>query len=203
MDAVQRFEEFRAKFLKTDLWRAMVNEREGTAWHREANVGVHTDMLLDWYRDNLMQHRSDTQRMWTMVACLFHDVAKPMSRIVKPGPDGQPKNGYHGHEPKSGRVWAVYAVENHADVSEILRFDMSDVEFVKHMIDHHVPFEMKKPGKRIALKRSFYDRNGDHGHRAWLDLLLSDQHGRHSDDKAAKLKKVDEWMAEWDQVPLS
>jgi hypothetical protein len=200
MDAAQRFEEYRAKFLTTDLWRAMVNECEGTGWHREANVGVHTDMLLDWYRTNLMQHRSDAQRIYTMVACLFHDVAKPPSRIVKIGEDGQPKNGYHGHEPRSARMWVQYAVENAADTEQILQFDIYDVRNVAYMIEHHVPFAMKKVAKRTALKKGFYERMGEPGHRAWLDLLLSDQHGRLSDDKENKLKIVDEWMTEWEKV---
>lgn len=202
MDALQRFEEFRAKFLQTDLWRAMVNEVEGTEWHREANVGVHTDMLISWYKENLMKHRSQTQAMWTLVACLFHDVAKPTSRVVKMV-DGKEKRGYHGHEPRSARMWSVYAVENHADVTEILRFDLSDVDFVARMIEHHLPFSMKKVQKRINLKRVFYDRNGEPGHRAWLDFLLADQNGRISDKKAENMASTEQWMKEWEEVPLA
>jgi hypothetical protein len=68
------------------------------------------------------------------------------------------------------------------------------------MLEHHVPFGLKDKRKRQDLKQAFFTRMGEAGHRAWIDLLLSDQHGRISDGQAEKLAAVDVWMKEWEQV---
>jgi hypothetical protein len=180
---------------------AMVNEVEGSQWHREANVGVHTNMLLSWYKENLYANRNEKQRLLTMVSCLFHDVAKPPSRQEKWSETRGKYRSYAGHEPLSARMWINYAMENAEDVRDILCFDVVDIANVAFMIEHHLPFDMKKPGKRQALKMAMYRRMGEFGHRAWLDFLLSDQHGRISDDASAKLERVDTWMREWMEVP--
>jgi hypothetical protein len=200
MSAKERFEYFfKEKFAKTDMWRAMQNERENSPWHREANVAVHTEMLLRWYNENLCSNRSEWQQMITRVACLMHDIGKPPSRIVKESEERGVYNAYHGHELVSARMWTNYAVNN-VDVRDILAFNKEDIAFVALMLEHHVPFALANTRKRHALKMAFYGRKGDEGHRAWLDLLLSDQHGRISDGQAEKLKAVDDWMRGWEQV---
>lgn len=198
MTAIERFEKFYALFRQTDIWKAMAMEREGTSWHREANVGKHTDMLLEWYRSNLFYHRNDYQRILTLTACLMHDIGKPPSKIKKER-NGEIVNAYHGHELVSARMWVDYASST-PEVKSLLMLSDDDISFIALMIEHHVPFAMTKANKRKALKDSFMTRRGAQGHRAWLDLLLSDQHGRISDDQAEKLKKVDEWMKEWEKV---
>lgn len=198
MTAIERFDRFYANFRQTEMWKAMVLEREGTSWHREANVGKHTDMLLEWYRSNLLDHRNEYQRILTLTACLMHDVGKPPSRIKKER-NGEIVNAYHGHELISSRMWVNYASST-PEVKSLLMLSDDDISFIALMIEHHVPFAIAKANKRKALKDSFMTRRGEQGHRAWLDLLLSDQHGRISDDQVEKLKKVDEWMTEWEKV---
>lgn len=198
--AVDAFTAFHAAFKKTDMWRAMVNTRENSPWHREENVGVHTQMLLDWYMQNLAANRSETQRMLTLVACLFHDVGKPPAQVVKFREDRGEYRAYHGHEQLSARMWVDYAMTHEQEVQYDLRFTLDDVANVALMLERHVPFDMKDEKKRKALKDTFMTRMGRAGHQAWLDLLLSDQHGRVSDDQAAKLERVDVWMKEWEKV---
>lgn len=198
MSAFERFEKFYAHFRKTELWKAMAMEKEGTAWHREANVGKHTDMLLEWYKTNLASQRNEYQRILTMTACLMHDVGKPPSKIRKER-NGEIVNAYHGHELVSARIWTNYAVTE-PKVKDLLMLSSDDISFIALMIEHHVPFAIEKAAKRKALKASFMERRGEQGHRAWLDLLLSDQHGRISDDQATKLKAVDQWMHGWTLV---
>ena len=199
-EAFARFSEFFGDFKQTDLWRAMVNTRENSPWHREANVSVHTQMLLDWYRENLFANRSETQRMLTMVGCLFHDTGKPMAQVVKHSPERGEYRAYHGHEQFSARLWVDFAMQNRAMVEGTLKFQINDIANVAMMLEHHVPFSMKDKMKRKALKESFMWRMGEAGHRAWLDMLLSDQHGRISDGQAEKLATVDAWMTEWEKV---
>jgi len=199
-EAMRRFETFAANFKQTALWEAMVNTVENSPWHREANVGVHTEMLDRWYMENLANKRSDRQQMLTRVGCLFHDVGKAPSEIQKYSEARGNYRAYHGHEQISARIWVDYALQNMDQVKELLKFDLQDVANIAMMIEYHVPFDLKNKDKRRALKTAIVQRMGESGHRAWLDMLLSDQHGRISDDQAEKLAKVDEWMKEWELV---
>lgn len=199
-EAFARFSEFFGDFRLTNQWKAMVNTRENSPWHREANVGVHTQMLLNWYKENLFSNRNEKQRMLTLVACLFHDVGKPPSEIVKHSEERGEYRAYHGHEQVSARMWVDYAVTSKDTVAGVLGFSMNDVSNVALMLEHHVPFALKDRAKRKALKAAFFQRMGEAGHRAWLDVLLSDQHGRTSDGQAEKLAAVDVWMTEWEKV---
>lgn len=199
-EATDRFDEFFTNFKKTDLWKAMVATVENSPWHREANVSVHTQMLIRWYMENLATHRSDRQKILTLVACLFHDVGKPPSQIIKHSEERGEYRAYHGHEQISARIWVDYAVRNFDQVHELLRLDMQDVANIAMMIEYHVPFGLKNAEKRRSLKKAFTQRMGEAGHRAWLDLLLSDQHGRISDDQAEKLAAVEQWMHGWGLV---
>lgn len=197
---ISRFSDFFTEFRKTDIWKAMANTREGSPWHRENSVAVHTQMLLDWYKDNFFNSRNDQQRMLSMVASVFHDVGKPSAQIKKHSEERGDYNAYHGHEQVSARMWVDYAMSNLEMVKETLRFDLSDISNIALMLEHHVPFALKDKKKRSALKGAFLTRMGEAGHRAYLDFLLADQHGRISDDQVTKLAAVDEWIKEWEKV---
>lgn len=200
MEQLERFTAFKAVFMQTPLWQAMKNTREDSPWHREENVAVHTEMLLSWYKDNLFNSRSDRQRMLTMVGCLMHDIGKPPAQIIKHSEERGEYRAYHGHEQLSARMWVDYATKNKEVVEGTLKFTMFDVSNVALMLEHHVPFGLKDKVKRKNLKDAFMTRMGPHGHRAYLDLLMADQHGRVSDDQSSKLAAVDAWMVEWDKV---
>ena len=66
------------------LYVAMENTVEDSPWHRERNVGVHTDMVVSEY---IARNQSD----WDIAilcgafACAFHDVGKPdaMEEVFK------------------------------------------------------------------------------------------------------------------------
>ena len=199
-EAQKSFDYFFKNFRADPLWIAMVNTREDSPWHREANVGVHTEMLIDWYNSNLASARSEKQQMTTLVACLFHDVGKPPAEIKKFSEERGHYRAYHGHEQVSARIWVDYALRNFDMVSEVLKFDVDDIANIALMLEHHVPFGLKDSNKRTALKSTFMARMGESGHRAYLDLLLSDQHGRISDGQAEKLAAVDVWMKNWEKV---
>lgn len=199
-EAMKRFDQFFAQFKTTALWKNMELTVENSPWHREANVAVHTQMLVDWYMENLATHRNDRQRTLTLVSSLFHDVGKPPSEIQKHSEERGHYRAYHGHEQISARVWVDYATQNMAMIKELLHFDLQDVANVAMMIEYHVPFDLKNKDKRKALKLAMVNRLGESGHRAWLDMLLSDQHGRISDGQAEKLEKVDLWMKEWELI---
>lgn len=196
---INRFNVFFDAFVKTDLWIAMLNTREDSPWHREANVAEHTRMLIRFYMDNFANKRSERQQMLTLVACLFHDVGKPPSQIIKFSEERGEYRAYHGHEQVSARMWVDFALSN-PDVRDLLHLTADDVSNIAFMIEHHVPFATKDPKKRKALKDTLINRVNEGGHRAWLDFLLCDQHGRISDNQEEKLAAVAAWMDEWETV---
>lgn len=197
--ALSAFDAFFEQFRQTQMWRKMLLTREDSPWHREANVAEHTRMLISWYMNNLVGKRNDTQRVLTLVGCLFHDVGKPVVEIKKWSPERGDYRAYHGHEQVSARMWVDYAL-THPEQMTALRLSMNDVSNISFMLEHHVPFGLKDHVKRKALKESIMRRMGEAGHRAWLDMLLCDQHGRISDGQAEKLAAVDAWMKEWEQI---
>lgn len=199
-NAIERFRAFFERFRSSNLWVDMVNTREDSPWHREENVGVHTRMLLDWYTTNLAWKRNEDQQILTLVSCLFHDVGKPPAQIVKYSEDRGEYRAYHGHELISSCLWINYALENSEMVHETLRLDTSDISNIAFFIEHHVPFSMKDTKKLKVLKNSILRRTGSPGLQAWQDFLMSDQHGRISDNQTEKLTAVDDWFDMWEKI---
>jgi hypothetical protein len=135
-----------------------------------------------------------------MVCCTMHDIGKPPAQVVKHSEERGEYRAYHGHEQLSARLWVDYAMSNFDMIHETLRFDLDDISNVAFFVEHHVPFAMKDKRKRKILKDSIMIRTGEAGHRAWLDFLLSDQHGRISDGQVEKLAAVEVWMKDWETV---
>ena len=185
---------FFAGFLRSPEWQAMERTVENSPWHREANVAVHTQMLITHYLTNIARHRDPRQRTLTLVACLFHDVGKPPAEIVKFSEERGEYRAYHGHEQLSARMWVNYALAHRLTTMEALDLSVEDVSHIAFMIEHHVPFALKDERKRRALKLSMINRGV---HQEWLDLLESDQNGRTSDGQDAKLAAVAAWLEEW------
>jgi len=200
MNTIEKFNEFFLDFKQTNLWYAMANTHENSPWHREESVAVHTQMLIDYYTANFFDHRTDKQRLLSMVSCLMHDVGKPMAEVKKFSEERGEYRAYHGHELMSARIWTDYALSKLQHGGKVLDFSLMDVANVALMIEHHVPFALKDKKKRKNLKDAFFHRIGKDGHQAWLDLLNSDQHGRISDDQEKKLDDVAVWMQEWELV---
>lgn len=198
----QQFEAFYKHFRQSQMWRDMVNTRENSPWHREENVGRHTEMLIEWYNSNLSDSRSDSMRNLTLVACLFHDVGKPPAQQVKFSEDKGEYRSYAGHEAYSARMWVDYAMRNYEFITTTFRFTMNDIMNVAMMIEYHLPFGLKDKIKRKNLKQAFIYRMGERGHQAWLDFIMSDQHGRIPDDPVPKLQEVDRWMKEWKEMEI-
>lgn len=194
-----KFDEFYGRFKSHPLWLAMERTVENSPWHREANVSVHTNMLLDWYKNYYLNIRTERQQLLSQISCLFHDVGKPPAEIVKHSEERGTYRAYHGHEQLSARLWVDYAYSNPAEI-EFLGLTPPIVSGIALMIEYHVPFALKDTMKRGALKTALITSLGEDGHQAWLDFLLCDQNGRISDDQPTKLAAVDVWMNEWKNV---
>lgn len=194
------FEVFLIGFKLGVLWYDMEHTVEGSPWHKEANVGVHSTMLIEHYYNNFFEHRTEKQRMLSLVASAAHDLGKPRSMIMKFSEERGHYKAFHGHEKVSANLWIDYAYSNPEIVKDLLELSFRDVHNIAFMVEYHLPFDLKNKQKREALKTSLFKRFGEEGHQAWLDFILCDQNGRISEDKETKLAKVDIWMKEWESV---
>lgn len=196
---LQSFARFYDAFRNTQKWAAMQSTREDSVWHREDNVAVHTQMLINWYLEHFASQRDDKQRVLSLVACLFHDVGKPLAQVTKFSKERGEYRAYHGHEQLSARMWVDYALSNFEQI-EALQLTLHDVSNIALMLEYHVPFAITNPNKKRDLKTALVTRLGESGHRAWLDFLLCDQNGRISDNKDVNLAAVDMWLDNWSTI---
>lgn len=166
----------------------MVNTTELTPWHREHNVGVHTNMVV-------AQYLSIAPDDWTLntlcgaYACAFHDVGKPAAKEMKFSEARGHYPAFKGHEQISARLWEDYAVQHRADLQ--IPFEM--IFTVGWMIEHHLPYEIKKPDKRLALALTATVVGLD----TFTNVLFADAFGRISDDMDTKTSRVHDWVAEF------
>lgn len=198
--AITSFDKFFNIFKSQQLWIDMVNTCENSPWHREDNVGVHTQMLIDHYKKNYANIRSEKQNILSLVACLMHDIGKPPAEVTKTSEARGEYRSYAGHEQLSARLWVDYALSNIELIKDLLKFNITDIANIAMMLEYHVPFGIKHPRKLSNMRDSIKNRMGDEGHRAWIDFIMCDQNGRISDDQETKLAAVHEWFKKWETL---
>lgn len=175
-------------FTNTPLWYDMTNTREDSPWHREANVAEHTRMVLRWYDENLAKDRSDVHNLAVRLAILFHDVGKPSARTPRTNEDGSVRFIYAGHEAISSRLFEDYM--HSSSWPSAIRTVIPSVSW---LIMNHLPYGLG-PEKFEALVLDAMSRGGMVLVRMLADLLLSDTHGRISDDHPSKIAKVNTYI---------
>lgn len=186
------------EFHLTDLYQTMVGTVEGSPYHREANVGIHTDMVVAQYLgrcDSIW----DTPTLLGAFACAFHDVGKPAA-CQKNGIKFKPERGnylsFGGHELFSSRMWEDFAVREWVRL-EAFGLQVEDIYRVGWMIEHHLPWGVKKAEKRKALAQTLHETGLK---LPFIDFLLADTWGRISDDGPEKKAKVNLWVVEFLQL---
>jgi predicted kinase len=189
------FDQIQQLLKASSMWTAMLNVKEDSQWHREDNVAEHTRMVLAWYDENLAASRDAYSRFLTKTALLFHDVGKPMARepVEK---DGVTYFRYPMHEQYSARLFENFVVENDLLGNVI---DVADFRRIKWLIENHLPYGITNSKNLNALKFDLNAQNPANAaegmlQRVFFDILLSDAHGRISDDHAQKLSKVNVWI---------
>jgi predicted kinase len=179
------------------LYAAMWETVEGSPWHREANVGVHTDMVVSQY---LMLSNSEGPGMLDSecfnvrgaLGCAFHDVGKPPAMQIKFKEDRGEYKAFHGHELISARMWENWAVGNWSFLQREFGFEPIDIYTVGWMIEHHVPWATKKDEKLDAFAATAYTTLGHSC--AWTDMLMADQRGRISDSSHQRFEEAQIWI---------
>lgn len=174
------------------LFKAMEQTVEDSPWHREANVLIHTEMVLEEYitMTNSLRQGSDwLYEDWLGgVSCIFHDVGKPSSRTPKYSEKRGNYFAYHGHEQVSARLFEDWAVTTNAMSPE-------DIFMVEWMIFHHMPWTITDPYKLATFKATCLEMGGDEMLSVYLRALLADQFGRLSDDKETNSAASRAWVS--------
>lgn len=191
------------KVQATDEWAVMNKTVENSPYHREANVAVHTMMTLGMYEEHFASKRTERQRMLTRVALLFHDFGKPDAEETLTNDDGSTRRRYAGHELISANSFVDF-VQSHEDIRQAL-YDADindyDIRAIRFMIEHHLPYSLKKQNKVESLKFNLAELLGD-DLVCFYDMLESDCRGRISDDHPTKIAAVEDWIASFKQVPI-
>lgn len=178
------------EFRYSELYQKMAEVTEGSPWHREDNVALHTDMVVESYLNT-------TPRDWTMfelrgaLACAFHDVGKPDKMEIKESLERGTYRSFSGHELVSARLWEDYAVANWDRLTQLFGLESYDVYVIGFAVEQHLPFGLKDKYKVENLALSI--KNGI-GMATFENVIFSDQTGRISDDHAEKLANVGKWM---------
>lgn len=177
------FEEFQ----QSDLYAAMAATVEDSPWHRERNVGVHTDMVVAQY----LARNTDFD-VRGAIGCAFHDVGKPPAEIIKFREDRGQYRAYHGHELVSARMWEDWAVQNWPFLRDTFELEPRDIYTIGWMIEHHVPWATKKDAKLDAFAATAFETLGHSS--AWTDMLMADQTGRISDSSHQRMAEAEVWI---------
>lgn len=196
MDALSYISHFK----QTPRWFAMQQTVEASPWHREANVAVHTEMVIEQYVTRFMPIRSEKQNRIALIALLFHDTGKPAAEETVEKKDGLGTyRRYAGHEQDSAVAFTECWLQD-PFLREFVSVD--EARQIRWIIEHHLPYGYKDGKKRSDLRTSI-----EHVLRedveTFYDCLRSDAAGRISDDHATKLQNVEDWIREFRTVPLT
>jgi len=210
MSTIQFFNGFSLKVMETPHWKVMESTVEGTHWHREDNVAVHTIMCLNYYVNHFSHLRSEREQMIALMAILFHDFGKPESEETKERKNedgtstGEMYHSYAGHEPVSANEMMSFFCSHDELREEFFAqgYDWNDLRSIKFMIEHHLPYGLVKAAKRLALRSAVAHTLGA-DEVCFYDMLISDCYGRISDDHDAKKAKVHEWIKDFSALPVA
>lgn len=164
---------------------------ENSPWHREANVWVHTEMVVNEYI-----HLSPT--VWSeadaigALACAFHDTGKPAAKEEVSRSDGTKYFRFGGHEKISACLWRDYLTSFKHEFDDV--FTNTDELFVKvaWLIEYHLPYSLghDKLHGVISTNKAFDTTT------IFYRMLRADARGRISDDHQQKMENVESWISE-------
>lgn len=196
MTPVQFFRGFLEHVSLTPEWAAMEVTVEGTPWHREANVAVHTLMTMQHYALNTAKQRTPRQQRLTLLALMFHDFGKPSSETT----NEEGRHRYTGHEQVSKELMYAFFKRHPALWSELSHYGYihADLAAIADIVDHHLPYSWQKK-KLLKVKASLLKHLGE-DMVVYTDVLRADCAGRMSDDHVTKIQTVEDWITHYEAL---
>lgn len=199
---MQQLVDFINYFKTTPYWATMVATVEDSPWHREANVAVHTEMIIHEYLKNFAADRSMQEIKLAFISIVFHDTGKPSAEEVLDKKDGTGQyRRYAGHEQDSAATFAECYVKM-PELRALL--NEKEARAVRWTIEHHLPYGMtdkiKRRGLRVATQATYQEAGLSD--RTFFDVLRSDCWGRISDDHDTKKAAVEDWIKTFQQIEI-
>lgn len=188
---VPRFDALVTKMKSLPIWQQMIDTIEDSPWHREANVAVHTEMVVDQAAVFApLYELSERNAKLLFLACFFHDFGKPESEEICTKEDGTLYRRYPGHEMVSARLFEQIFVSQYKELFEGW-VTPEEAHAVTFLIEHHLPYKVTDKRKRIQYGWAMQEMFG--GPETLYAMLRSDTWGRISDEQPAKKQAVMEW----------
>lgn len=181
------------EFQETPIYRAMNNTTEGSPWHREKSVGIHTSMVVAHFITTIPPNKDwDRDDVARALVCAFHDVGKPGARTEKFNETRGTYYSFPGHEQKSARLWEDYAASNWKMMQRLFNLTPYHIYKIGWMIEYHKPWDIKKPHKLEKIARTLSEISWPD---AFGDVLLADALGRIQDDRVDNIGQANDWVA--------
>ena len=192
---LSKFQKFLDEFRATKLWSDMEATCENSPWHREANVAVHTQMIIDHYLTNFASSRTPRQQALTLLSILFHDTGKPAAKKAKHTEERGHYQSFGGHEHISARLWEEYAVENWNKWKQLKKnFELlpSDIYLVAWVIENHLPHNLDNERDLQRVRNQLNSTPFEYSELAtvYYDQIICDQAGRISDNQEKNMAEV-------------
>lgn len=138
---------------------AMKNCEQSKDFHSEGDVWTHTRLVLSKLMSKEFQNffggtKPDAE---TILATLFHDIAKPKTQARKTTADGKERITFYGHEQEGAKMVAA--------ICERLRFCAVQKVGIKHenvvwLVRHHLfPNHPPENLKKTTLEKMFFNTN--------------------------------------------
>lgn len=191
------YEQILDHFRTTDLYRDMSTTVENSPYHREASVAVHTEMVIQEYRDYI--HRVSTLNyrceQLGFFACLLHDIGKPSSQITKHSAERGDYLSFTGHEQRSARLAETFLLTYYTQ-----RFSPREVAVICFLIEQHKPWDIVDRNKISAIVSTIAELANisvDEARELYAAVLYADQAGRTPDDPIKHLEHTTNWINEY------
>jgi len=172
----------------------MVDTVEDSPYHREDNVWVHTEMVVDAYI-RLSPATWSKKDLMGALMCAFHDVGKPASEEVKQRDNGTEYRRYNNHDTVSGNMFIDYYLQN-KDQQVFSDLNSTDIYNIWVMIAYHMPYKIKQ--KR--LDNLSYHMNKFGLVSVFTRAVYADAKGRISDDEEKTLKSSSKWCERFNKM---
>jgi predicted kinase len=194
------FDALFSEFKAGELWKAMEETVEDSPWHREANVAVHTQMVIDQV-DVSPFELTERERFVVKLIAMFHDVGKPAAQEVLFREDGTKYRRYAGHELISGVLFMDEYVGSAALQQHV---GLTTARAIRWVLENHLPYGLTDKQKVNGLMLSAHQLLADAGlsMNVFWASLLADCCGRISDDHAEKIQKVKVWIEEMQKYSI-
>lgn len=175
-----------------DIIKDMIDTVEDSPYHREDNVYVHTQMVVNGYIERVDAVRTTWyyEDLQGAVACAFHDVGKPNTeeefhseryeKVIRT---------YHSHEVYSASLFMNAWCNNEFNVRSIIE-DINAFYNTWVMIAYHLPYSMNDKNKTILKTHMEYFGITN----VFVNVIQSDADGRTPDDKQSTIKRSEEWI---------